>query len=181
MSVKNVRIYLDDAHVTDEGEEVEEGRLDAVVEVAAAPRLTPGRPAALEGLVGLIQAEEKSVVHIILRHTTGHTQGGRRSRGQVTVIQPEDISRLQRTVLPEYVGIPWDLGEFCVGDGAGSLDIDMDGVILRLAGHGAASGTVTPLALAADVLAAVISLGGAPGLVVISVHQDTRIILHILK
>ena len=118
MSVENIKIYLDDAHVTDEGEEVEEGRLDAVVEVAAAPRLTPGRPAALEGLVGLIQAEEESVVHIILRHTTGHAQGGRRSRGQVTVIQPEDIFRLQRTVFLECVGRPWDLGEFCVGDGA---------------------------------------------------------------
>ena len=91
--------------MTDEGEEVEEGWLDAVVEVAAAARLTPGRAAALEGLVGLIQAEEESVVHIILRHTAGHAQGSRRSRGQVTVIQPEDISELQQTVCTS--GIYW--------------------------------------------------------------------------
>ena len=100
-----VRFYLDDAHVTDEGEEVEEGWLDAVVEVTAAARLTPGRAAALKGLVRLVQAEEESVVHIILRHTAGHAQGSRRSRGQVTVIQPEDISELQQTVCTS--GIYW--------------------------------------------------------------------------
>ena len=57
----------------------------------------------------------------------------------------------------------------------------MDGVILRLAGHWAGAGAVSPLALAPDVVTPVVSLGGAPGLAVISVHQDTRLILHILK
>ena len=56
----------------------------------------------------------------------------------------------------------------------------MDEVIL-LAGHGAAAGAVTPLALASYVLTPVISLGRAPGLSVISVNQDARVILHILK
>ena len=56
----------------------------------------------------------------------------------------------------------------------------MDEVIL-LAGHGAAAGAVAPLALASDVLTLVISLGRAPGLSVISVNQDARVILHILK
>ena len=56
----------------------------------------------------------------------------------------------------------------------------MDKVIL-LALHGAAAGAVTPLTLAPDVLTLVISLGRAPGLSIISVNQDTRVILHILK
>ena len=80
--------------MTDEGEEVEEGWLDAVVEVAAAARLTPGRAAALEGLVGLVEAEEESVIHISLRHASSQAQCSRRSRGEVPVIQPEDIPRL---------------------------------------------------------------------------------------
>ena len=56
----------------------------------------------------------------------------------------------------------------------------MDEVIL-FALHGAAAGAVTPLTLAPDVLTLVISLGRAPGLSIISVNQDTRVILHILK
>ena len=72
------------------------------------------------------------------------------------------------------------MGEFCVGDGAGPLDIDMDGVIL-LALHRAAAGAVTPLALVPNVVIIGVSLGGAPGLAVISVHQDTSVILDILK
>ena len=83
--------YLDDAHMTDEGEEVEEGWLDAVVEVATAARLTARGAAALEGHIGLVEAKEESVVHIILRHATSHAKGGGRSWGKVTVIQPEQI------------------------------------------------------------------------------------------
>ena len=83
--------YLDDAHVTDEGEEVEEGWLDTVVEVATAARLTARGAAALEGHIGLVESKEESVVHIILGHAASHAQGGGRSWGQVTVIQPEQI------------------------------------------------------------------------------------------
>ena len=75
----------------DEGEEVEEGWLDAVVEVAAASRLAAWRAAALEGLVGLVEAKEESVVHIILRHATSASQSAGYGRGQVTIIQPGEI------------------------------------------------------------------------------------------
>ena len=84
-------LYLDDTHVTDEGEEVEEGWLDAVVEVAAASRLAAGRATALEGLVWLVEAKEESVVHIILRHATSASQSAGYGRGQVTIIQPGEI------------------------------------------------------------------------------------------
>ena len=77
--------------MTDEGEEVEEGWLDAVMEVATAARLTARGAAALEGHIGLVEAKEESVVHIILGHPASHAQGGGRSWGQVTVIQPEQI------------------------------------------------------------------------------------------
>ena len=81
-------LYLDDTHVTDEGEEVEEGWLDAVVQVAAASRLAARGAAALEGLVWLVEAKEESVVHIILRHATSASQSAGYRRGQVTIIQP---------------------------------------------------------------------------------------------
>ena len=84
-------LYLDDTHVTDEGEEVEEGWLDAVVQVAAASRLAARGAAALEGLVGLVEAKEESVVHIILRHATSASQSAGYGRGQVTIIQPGEI------------------------------------------------------------------------------------------
>ena len=83
-----ITLYLDDAHVADEGEEVEEGWLDTVMEVTTAPGLAAGGAAALEGHVGLVEAEEESVVNIILRDAASHAQGRSRCRRQVTVIQP---------------------------------------------------------------------------------------------
>ena len=77
--------------MTDEGEEVEEGWLHAVVEVTTASRLTARGAAALEGHIGLVEAKEESVVHIILGHAASNPEGGSRSWGQVTVIQPEQI------------------------------------------------------------------------------------------
>ena len=45
----------------------------------------------------------------------------------------------------------------------------MDRVVL-LALHRAAAGAVAPLALASDVVTPGVSLGGAPGLAIISIH-----------
>ena len=84
-------MYLDDTHVTDEGEEVEEGWLNAVVEVAAAARLAAWGAAALEGLVWLVEAKEESVIHIILRHATSTSQSAGNRRGEVTIIQPGEM------------------------------------------------------------------------------------------
>ena len=91
MSSSFCNLYLDDTHVTDEGEEVEEGWLDAVVEVAAASRLAAWGAAALEGLVWLVETKEESVIHIILRHTTSASQSSGYRRGEVTIIQPGKI------------------------------------------------------------------------------------------
>ena len=80
--------HLDDTHVADEGEEVEEGGLDAVMEVATAAGAAPGGAAGLVSYIGLVQAEEESVVHVSLGHSARHAQGGRSCRGQVAVVEP---------------------------------------------------------------------------------------------
>ena len=85
--------------MTDEGEEVEEGWLDAVVEVAAASRLAAWGAAALEGLVWLVEAKEESVVHIILRHATSASQSAGNRRGEVTIIQPGKIHIFKLDIL----------------------------------------------------------------------------------
>ena len=101
--------HLDDAQVADEGEEVEEGWLHAVVEVSTASRLTARGAAALEGHIGLVEAKEESVVNIILGHSASNAQGGGRSWGQVTVIQPEQIIFRYLECYTFKFLLPWDL------------------------------------------------------------------------
>ena len=69
-----------------------------------------------------------------------------------------------------------------VGDAVATLDIDMDCLILARVSlvHWTGCWTVSPLTLATHMNTIGISQGGAPGLAIVSIHQDTASVLDIL-
>ena len=72
----------------EEGEEVEEDWLDAVVDVSAAALASSGSSAGLVTNIRLVETKEESVVDIILRHAPRHTQSCSSCWWQVTIVEP---------------------------------------------------------------------------------------------
>ena len=146
---------LDDADAAEEGEEVEELRDDAVVEVTTpALTVTDGRTG-LEGSVGLVQTErEEFVLHVVLRDSGRGSKDAGGQGGQGPILYPGNLV------------------DVSVGGGAHYSHIN-----IRLA----AVGTMAPLALTSHVFPFTVSQGGAPGDPVVSVHQSAAIVLLILE